>query len=157
MSVTMPDLYSRETIHLIQDFEAPVQNVFAFFSDHERWSEIFPAAVKRIQYGEDPRDANSKGSVRRIIAFPLVLEETITGYQAPRFIEYKVTYGFGLKNHVGSMEFIDLGNGRCRLDYTISFEPILPLSGFVIKNLLQTIISNGVGTAARKFRVNPNF
>jgi hypothetical protein len=157
MSVLLPQLFAKETIHLLQDFDAPAEKVFAFFSDHERWSEMFPAAFKRIQFGEDPKDANSKGSVRRIIAFPLVIEETITEYRYPHLIEYKVTYGFGLKNHCGTMQFIDIGNGKCRLDYKIVFEPALPLSGFVLRNLLQKLISNGVGSAARKFRENPNY
>jgi uncharacterized membrane protein len=157
MSETLLTLSKRQCIHLLQDFEAPVERVFNFFSTHERLAEVYPAAFKLIKYGDDPRDANSLNSIRRITAFPLIIEETVTGYLPPKFIEYKVTYGFGLNNHVGRMNFIDLGGARCRLDYTIEFEPAIPLSGFLIRNLLQKLISNGVGEAARKFKADPNF
>jgi hypothetical protein len=147
----------RETIHLLQDFDVSAERAFSFFSDHERLAKIYPAAVKRIQFGEDPRDANSKGSVRRIIAFPLMIEETVTAYEPPYFQEYKITHGFGLNNHVGTMRFTDLGENKCRLEYKIEFEPVIPLSGFVIKNLLQKVIGDGVREAARKLPIDSNF
>jgi uncharacterized membrane protein len=157
MSNTLLTLSRKQTVHLLQDFEAPVDRVFSFFSTHERLAEVYPAAFKLIKYGDDPRDANSLHSVRRITAFPFIVEETVTGYQPPKFIEYKVTYGFGLNNHVGSMHFQDLGEGRCRLDYKVEFDPVIPMSGFLIRNILQKVIGNGVREAARKFKADPNF
>lgn len=157
MESTLPRLFARQEIHLLQDFDAPVERVFNFFSTHERLAEIYPAAFKLIRYGDDPRDANSLNSIRRITVFPFIVEETITGYRAPYFIEYKLTYGFGIKEHKGTMNFIDLGDNRTRLDYTIEFQPALPMSGFIIRNLLQKVISEGVGEAARKFKADPYF
>lgn len=147
----------RQSIHFLQDFDVSAHTAFNFFSVHENWGRVFPAAVKCIQYGEDPRDANSKGSVRRIIAFPLVIEETITEYTPHEYIEYKLTYGVGVKNHIGTMRFIETSTDKCRLDYKIEFTPAIPFSGFVIKNLLEKIIGQGVRDAARQLRLNPNF
>ena len=157
MSTLLSSLTQKEEIHFLQDFEVSVDKVFGFFSDHERLAKIYPAAVKRIQFGEDPRDANSLGSVRRIIVFPIMLEETVTGYIPDKFIEYKITYGIGVKDHVGTMHFIDLGNGKSRLDYKIEFAPTIPMTGFVLKNLLEKVIGNGVREAARKLKIDPTF
>lgn len=157
MTTILAPYTKRERIHFLQDFDLPVTTVFNFFSVHENWGKIFPAAVKNIRFGEDPRDANSKGSVRRIIAFPLVIEETITAYIPNELIEYKLTFGLGVKNHHGVMRFIEKEDGRCRLDYKIEFTPVLPMSGFVIKNMLQKIIGQGVRDVARNLRINPNF
>ncbi|MCO5248295.1 MAG: SRPBCC family protein [Chitinophagales bacterium] len=147
----------KQVIHFLQDFEVSAQTVFNFFSVHENWGKFLPAAVKCIQFGEDPRDANSKGSVRRIIAFPIVIEETVTQYIPYQFIEYKLTYGFGVKNHLGIMNFIETDTNKCRLDYQIEFQPVIPFSGFVIKNLLEKIMGQGVRDVAHKLRINPNF
>ncbi|MCO5231974.1 MAG: SRPBCC family protein [Chitinophagales bacterium] len=147
----------KETIHLLQDFEVPVEIVFNFFSEHENMGKIYPAAVKRIKFGEDPRDANSKGSVRRIIAFPLIIEETITQYVPNQLIEYKITNGFGIKDHLGTMNFSRLSDNQCRLDYRIDVTPSLPMTGFFIKNTLEKIIGRGVRESARQLKINPRF
>lgn len=157
MTSLLTSFVQKETVHLLQDFEVPVQTVFNFFSVHENLGKIYPAAVKRIQFGEDPKDANSKGSVRRVIAFPLVMEEEITQYIPNQLIEYKVIFGFGFKNHLGTMQFIDLGNGHSRLDYKIEFVPEVPMSGFVMKNILEKVIGDGVREAARKLKNDPRF
>lgn len=146
------------TIQFIQDFEVSASKVFYFFADHERLSEIYPGAFKRIQYGEDPTDTNSKGSIRRIINFPLIMEETITKYIPVSLIEYKITAGEGpVKNHIGIIKVSDIGNGKSRLDYKISFDEKIPLAGFVIKNILEKIIGDGVRKLAQKFASNPNY
>lgn len=157
MNSVLATLTQKETIRFLQDFDLPVETVFNFFSVHENWGKIFPAAVKRIEFGEDPRDANSKGSVRRVIAFPIILEEKITQYIPNQLIEYKIISGFGIKDHVGTMIFIDLLNGKSRLDYKIEFAPTLPMTGFVLKNVLEKVIGQGVRDAARKLRINPRF
>ncbi len=157
MTSLLAPLVQKEIIHFLQDFDVSVQTVFNFFSVHENLGKIYPAAVKRIQFGEDPRDANSKGSVRRVIAFPLIMEEVITQYIPDQLIEYKVTYGIGFKDHLGTMNFMDLGDGRSRLDYKIEFVPSIPLTGFVMKNVLEKVIGEGIREAARQLRINPRF
>lgn len=157
MNSVLATLTPKETVRFLQDFDVPLETLFNFFSVHENWGKVFPAAVKRIEFGEDPRDANSKGSVRRIIALPIILEEKITQYIPNQLIEYKIISGFGVKDHVGTMNFIDLGNGKSRLDYTIDFAPSLPLTGFVLKNLMEKVIGQGVREAARQLRINPRF
>ena len=157
MNSVLANLTQKETVRFLQEFDVPVETLFNFFSVHENWGKVFPAAVKRIEFGEDPRDANSKGSVRRIIAFPVIIEEKITQYVPNQLIEYKIISGFGLKNHVGTMNYIDLGNGKSRLDYTIEFNPTLPFTGFVLRNLLEKVMGQGVREAARQLRINPRF
>lgn len=157
MNSVLANLTQKETVRFLQEFDVPVETLFNFFSVHENWGKVFPAAVKRIEFGEDPRDANSKGSVRRIIAFPVIIEEKITQYVPNQLIEYKIISGFGLKNHVGTMNYIDLGNGKSRLDYTIEFNPTLPFTGFALRNLLEKVIGQGVREAARQLRINPRF
>ena len=157
MNSVLATLTPKETIRFLQDFDVPLETLFNFFSVHENWGKIFPAAFKRIEFGEDPRDANSKGSVRRVIAFPLIMEEKITQYIPNQLIEYKVISGIGIKDHVGTLNFIDLNNGKSRLDYTIEFAPSIPLTGFMLKNIGEKIIGEAIREAARQLRINPRF
>lgn len=150
----------RVKLRFIQDFEVPSQSVFSFFSNHESLAKIYPGAFKRIINSNDPRNANGLGSVRRITNFPLIFEETITQYDEPRFIEYKITAGATpIKNHIGQMYFSDLENGRSRLDYTIEFDPILdlPFQSFILKNVMEKMVGNAIRELARHFKENPRF
>lgn len=147
----------KQTIHFIQDYNVPQSKVFAFFSDHNRWGELFPAFIRRIKDSKDPRNCNGIGSVRLIVAFPMIFRETITGYLEPGLIEYRITSFSPLKNHVGSMRFIDQGIGKSRLDYTIEFEALIPQTGFILKNVLEKQIGNAIRELARRFDKDPNY
>jgi hypothetical protein len=147
----------KQVIHFIQDYNVPVKNVFSFFSDHNRMGEVYPAFIRRIKDSKDPKNCNGIGSVRLLVTFPLFFQETITKYVEPALIEYKITTASPLKNHVGTMNFIDLGNDKSRLDYTIEFEPLIPKSGFIIKNLLEKQVGNAIRELSRRFDKNPNY
>lgn len=148
---------SKELIHFVQDYNVPVNRVFSFFSDHNRWGEVFPAFIRRIQNSSDPSNANGLGSVRLIVTFPTIFTETITQYQEPSLIEYRITLGGPLKNHVGTMRFQELGPNTSRLDYTIEFEPLIPRTGFILKNLLEKQVGQAIRELARRFDKNPDY
>ncbi|MFN8281950.1 MAG: SRPBCC family protein [Chitinophagales bacterium] len=146
-----------ERLHFLQDYSVDAYKVFSFFSDHNRLSEVYPAFMRRIIDSNDPRNANGLGSSRIIVTFPTIFQETITKYVEPSLIEYKITFGSPLKNHVGTMRFIDLGNGKSRLDYTIEFEPRIPKTGFFLRNLLEKQVGQAIRELAHRFEKNPNY
>ena len=120
----------KQKLHFLQDFDAPVKNVFAFFSDHNRLSEIYPGFIKRIIDSPNPANCNDV---------------------------YKITLGSPLKNHIGKMNFIELSPTKTRLDYIIEFEPYIPYTGFVINQVNTKLVQDALSTLARKFRQNPNY
>lgn len=147
-----------EKIHILYDFKVPPSRVFDFFSEHERLSEIYPGAFKRIINSTDPTNANGIGSVRRITNFPFVIEEMITKYQYPSLIEYRIVNSALVKYHKGVMKFYSEENGiSTKLDYVIEFETRVSMLGFLSKNILQSTIANALKTLSRKFEENPNF
>ncbi len=147
----------KQQLHFLQDFDAPVQRVFSFFSDHNRLGEIYPAFIRRIIDAPNPANCNDVGSVRIIISFPLVFQETITQYIEPRYIEYKITSASPLKNHIGKMNFIELPDNRTRLDYIIEFEPLVPYTGFFMNQLNTKLVLDALSALARKFKQQPNY
>jgi hypothetical protein len=147
----------KQRIHFLQDFEAPIKNVFAFFSDHNRLREIYPGFIKRIVDAPNPTNCNDVGSSRIIISLPLIFQETVTQYIEPFYLEYKITLGSPLKNHIGKMNFIEITPNKTRLDYVIEFEPLIPYTGFFIQQINHKVVQDALSTLARKFKQNPNY
>lgn len=149
-------LWGRQTIHFIQDYPFPVERVFGFFCDHEKLAKIYPGAFKRIVNSMDPQNANGLGSVRLITSFPLMIEETVTGFKENELIEYRITSRGPIKDHIGTMHFSSTGLDSCRLDYTIAFSSIIPGGGFLIKNVLERAIGNGIRELINVLKDDPN-
>ncbi|TEW99609.1 SRPBCC family protein [Acinetobacter baumannii] len=123
-----------QKINIIQEFDAPIDKVFAALSEHENLSKLFaPAKVTRISNGKDAR--NGVGSARKMsIPFTPSFVETNLVYKENELIEYAITSGISpIKAHRGVMQFTDLGNNRTRLNYTISFKGRVPFIGPIIK------------------------
>ena len=138
-------------IQMNVDFNAPVEEVFAQLSDHEKMGSILGAKVKRVKDGQD--SMNGLGSVRRITPAPLAgFEETVTNFEPNKLVEYTITKGSPLKNHLGRMVFNENG-GKTHLHYTIQFEPKMPvpLFGLVVKTALEKIILSGLHKLAKKY------
>jgi len=136
-----------KTITIHEQFNAPVNEVFNTLSDHERFGEICGIKMARVQAGED--GANGLGSVRTIHIGPLPsFQETITKFVPNKLIEYKITQGSPIKNHVGCLLFTEQ-EGRTVLDYTIQLESKIPFTSSLIKSALENGISKGLSRYAK--------
>jgi hypothetical protein len=123
------------TVDLLQDFPQPLSQVFQDFHDHEKLGRILRAPMKHIRDGSGEGGRHGVGSMRRVgPPGPLAFEETVVSYETDKLIEYKVTRGSPIKNHLGRMVFSERpGGGGCRLHYTITFEAKLAPLGPVIR------------------------
>lgn len=135
---------AQHQVRVQEFFDAPPEKIFGVFSDHAKLGRILGIACKRVKdaAGSNP---NGLGSVRKLAMGPGAFEETITAFEPNKLIEYKVTKGSPIKNHLGHMEFEAL-NGGTRFDYTISFEPKIPFTG----GLIVAILKNGLGKGMKK-------
>ncbi|MDX1453805.1 MAG: SRPBCC family protein [Oleiphilaceae bacterium] len=133
---------ARQSLRIQQQFNAPLNEVFDTLSDHERFGRIIGVKMKRVKTGDD--GANGLGSIRTIHIGPLPsFEETITGFEPNALIEYKITKGSPIKNHVGTLRFSE-NNGVTELDYTIELESKIPLTTGLIKTALHNGIAKGL-------------
>lgn len=117
----------RETI------PAPREQVFEFFADHQKFTTLFGGGCQRIKDGE--QEPNGLGSIRRIGPGPFGFEETIVAFERASRIDYQVTRGSPIKNHLGSIRFSDAGSGT-QIDYVIRFDAKIPGTGGFIAWLL---------------------
>ncbi|KZY61257.1 hypothetical protein A3742_11740 [Oleiphilus sp. HI0071] len=137
---------AQQSISMHFKFNKPLATVFEELSDHEQFGKLCGINMKRVRDGSDT--PNGLGSVRKINIGPLPpFEETITGFKENSFIEYKITKGSPIKNHVGTLEFRESGQG-CELDYVIKLESKIPFTTSLIKNVLKQGISKGIGQYA---------
>lgn len=141
-----------QEIYLEKTFKAPRETIFALLSDHEKLADVLGAPIKRIRDGQDG-NLNGKGSVRELKLAPgLAFEETVTAFTPNALVEYVISKGSPLKNHKGSMEFSDAGNGT-KLRYRIVFESKYPIPFFgqLVRWGLEQNIDKGLNKLAKKF------
>ena len=133
----------KHQVRIQEFFDAPPEKIFGVFADHSKLGRILGIPCKRIKDGTDPNNPNGLGSVRKLASGPGAFEETITAYEPYKLIEYRVTKGSPIKNHLGHMEFEGM-NGGTRFDYTISFDTKIPFTGGLISGILKSGLSKGM-------------
>jgi uncharacterized protein YndB with AHSA1/START domain len=142
---------SSQFIQMNVEFNAPVAEIFGTLSDHESMGTILNANVKRVKDGQG--DVNGVGSIRRITPLPFAgFEETVTAFEPNKLVEYTVTKGSPIKNHLGRMVFSE-HDGKTKLHYTIQFEPKVPIpfSGLIIKTALEKVLLSGLHKLAKQY------
>tara|TARA_R110001592_G_scaffold135779_1_gene352239 strand:- start:4877 stop:5305 length:429 start_codon:yes stop_codon:yes gene_type:complete len=131
-----------QTITINQAFDAPVKQVFSTLSDHEKFGKICGINMERIVDGAT--DLNGLGSIREIkIGVLPSFQETITKFIENKRIEYKITQGSPIKNHIGVLVFSEL-KGKTQLKYTIELESKIPCTTALIKAVLGFGIKKGL-------------
>lgn len=125
------------------DFNVPVERAFAFLSEHENLSVLFPAKVTRVKDGDDGT-RNGAGSVRKLrIAVLPPFEETNTNVVPNELVEYRITKGSPLRGHRGKMTFSERPGGGSHLRYEIEFS-IAPGVEVLVAKALENGIRKGL-------------
>lgn len=115
--------------------------IFSRVADHERLGEVLRVPVKRSRDGDG--DINGLGSVRTLGFRPLDFDETITHFDPPRRIDYRISRGSPLRDHRASIVFSPNG-AATEVTWTIDFDTRLPLLGSVVKRALALGIRHGL-------------
>lgn len=134
---------AKHQVRVQEFFDAPPAKIFPVFADHAKLGRILGIPCKRIKDSSDAKNPNGLGSVRQLAFGPAAFEETITTFQPNKLIEYRVTRGSPIKNHLGHMEFEAL-NGGTRFDYTIAFDTKIPFTGGLISFILKSGLTKGM-------------
>lgn len=137
---------SEQSVRFEQFFAAPREQVFAWFSHPENVGQLFPGRMRRLRPADDPGHPDGAGSVREVRMGPVRLEETITRYEPPVFIEYRVTHGWAIRHHVGCLRFEAVPGGT-RLEYVIRFQSRVPFAGSLVAGALCASWRRGVQRA----------
>lgn len=145
-------MMSRQHIEIRQSFNAPVEKVFSILTDHESFGRIIGTNIKRVVDSQGD-NKNGVGSTRRISSPPIpAFEETVTKYEPNRLMEYFVSKGSPIKNHIGRMAFTE-EDGKTNLYYTIDFDPKWPfvLLGGFLRQAIDKPIRKGIERLAASY------
>jgi uncharacterized protein YndB with AHSA1/START domain len=135
-------------VHVEHDFAKPSSRVFAYMAEHENLAEVFGARVTRLRDGEDG-ERNGVGSSRRLNIGPLPpFEETVTEFDPPDRIVYRITKGGPLRGHVGVMSFEPTVRGT-RFVYDIRISSPIPGLARIVHAALTRSITASLDTIAR--------
>lgn len=137
------------TVEIIQVFDAPLEDVFEAMTDHNRLHEIIPCKCERIVDGNDPKEPNGVGSVRRVSLPGSGLEETVTAFKRNEYMEYTVTRGPLIKSHHGVLQFWQRG-GLTYLAYRIEVSTSPGLVAPVLEKVLEASFRVGLRKLARR-------
>jgi uncharacterized protein YndB with AHSA1/START domain len=125
-------------VHVGHRFEKPPERIFDYLAEHENLAEMFGARVTRLRDGDTER--NGVGSVRQLRVGPMPpFEETVTEFERPRRIVYRITRGGPLRGHIGVMTFDPDGAGTSFV-YDIRIASAIPgLAPLVRASLTRSI------------------
>jgi uncharacterized protein YndB with AHSA1/START domain len=128
------------------DFAKPPERVFEYMVEHENLAELFGAKVTRLQDGRDG-ERNGVGSVRQLKIGPApAFEETVTEFERPSRIVYRITKGSPLRGHVGVMTFEPDGRGGTHLHYDIRLASPIPGLAALVRASLTRSVNKGLAT-----------
>jgi uncharacterized protein YndB with AHSA1/START domain len=128
------------------DFAKPPERVFEYMVEHENLAELFGAKVTRLQDGRDG-ERNGVGSVRQLKIGPAPpFEETVTEFERPSRIVYRITKGSPLRGHVGVMTFEPDGRGGTHLHYDIRLASPIPGLAAIVRASLTRSVNKGLAT-----------
>lgn len=133
-----------QKIAVEHDFDVSVERAYAFLSEHENLTNLFPAKITRLKDGDDGT-RNGVGSVRKLrIAVLPPFEETVTNAVPNELVEYRITKGSPLRNHRGKMTFSPREGGGSHLRYEIEFGAVVPGLDVVVAKALEGNIRKGL-------------
>ena len=141
-------------IRIQQRFDAPPERVFAAVTDHAGMSQWLDGVTVTVEKPGTPAP-NGLGAVRRISARGLAIREEVVRWEEPSAMDYRVTGGAPLRDHLGELRVTPAGAGTL-LDYRIRFRVPWYFGGAVVGGLvarqLRDEIEKGLGRLASRLR-----
>ena len=122
-----------QRLQICETLPLSIDVAFARLADHQRLGAALGVPVKRTRDGEG--DVNGLGSVRTIGFRPLEVDETITRFDPPSRIDYRISRGSPLRDHRSSIIFSANGNAT-EVTWNIEFDTTPRLLGPVVNRAL---------------------
>ncbi len=113
-----------QRVEVTHRFAAPVERVWALYTDHGGWSRWSGLGSSRLEREGVP-DRDGTGAVRRLGDGLAAVSEEILDWEPPKRFTYRLIRGpLPVRDHVGEVIFEPDGDGtfviwRCRFDAMI--------------------------------------
>lgn len=146
--------HSADVIVVEQSIEsrASAQQLWDVLTTHEGMPEWFRPVRKVVLDPPGHDERNGLGAIRHIHALGPVVVEEVVEWDAPRRYVYKLLRGAPIRNHRGQVS-VEENAGGCRATWRIEFEPVIPLSGLLLRPLMTRLarsLLRGASTHAER-------
>lgn len=134
---------------ITETIRAPISEVFDRLADHNRMGEYMSADIRRTKDSTAAGEGvNGTGSVRTLKIPGLSdFDETVVKFVRPAKLEYKITRGSPLKNHLGVITLKEEG-GKTTVDWNITFD--MGFGGMIVELLLKFAVGRGLATLKKQ-------
>ena len=133
---------SQARAHFVENYAVPPERLWEAITDHEGMSEWLDV---RISVVKGPADGGV-GTVRRIHAPLLAIDEEVTYADAPRRLVYRIVRGApGVRFHRGEVLIEPWGQTGAQLTWDILLESPVPGLASAIAAGLRPAIRGGLG------------
>jgi hypothetical protein len=131
-------------VEVNEDVSTSREEVFEFLAEHENLGPLLGGAnIARVRDGDTER--NGVGSVRRVKVGPArPFEETVTKFEPHSLIEYQITKGGPLRNHIGIVALSDAAGGGTNVDYRIRVASHIPGLALLVSRKLTRDITRSI-------------
>jgi len=131
-------------VEVNEDVSTSREEVFEFLAEHENLGPLLGGAnIARVRDGDTER--NGVGSVRRVKVGPArPFEETVTRFEPHSLIEYRITKGGPLRNHIGIVRLTDAQGGGTNIDYRIRVASHIPGLAPLVRGKLTRDITRSI-------------
>lgn len=131
-------------VEVNEDVSTSREEVFEFLAEHENLGPLLGGAnISRVRDGDTER--NGVGSVRRVKVGPSrPFEETVTRFEPHSLIEYRITKGGPLRNHIGIVRLTDAKGGGTNIDYRIRVASHIPGLAPLVRGKLTRDITRSI-------------
>jgi uncharacterized protein YndB with AHSA1/START domain len=122
-----------QQIVVTRDFDAPLERVWARYTDHRGWSRW--AGIGRVTLAREGRpEPDGVGCVRVIGPGPFAVHEEVLEFEPPHRMVYALTEGLvPIRNHRGEVTFAPLPAGGTRVVWRCRFDSAVPLLGGLLE------------------------
>ncbi len=117
---------------------ASAQHLWNVLTTHEEMPAWFKPVRSVLLDPPGAEERNGLGAVRHIHALGQAVVEEVVQWDAPRRYAYTLLRGAPIRNHRGEVSVEALPDG-CRATWRIRFEPVIPLSGIVLRPFMQRL------------------
>ncbi len=136
-------------IEITEFVSAAPEAVFERYVDHAGWVDW--AGVKEVVLRQQGHPApNGLGAIRVIRQAGMAIEEEVTGFDPPRRMTYRLVAGAPIRDHSGEVRFDPDGAGT-RVTWKVSFRPLIPGTGWLIRALLERGLRDVLGRLSKTF------
>jgi uncharacterized protein YndB with AHSA1/START domain len=121
-------------IRVSHDYDAPIERVWACYTDHRGWSRW--ARIGRVTLAREGQPTpDGVGCIRAITTLGVTIQEEVLAFEPPRRMTYTLIRGaVPIRNHQGEVRFEPLPGGRTHVTWRCQFDSMIPFLGGVLRH-----------------------